>query len=209
MAAPVTGAEVGRSLGALPEGYRSARGFHFGVHPDEPDFEFARGLRALGGVTSMELFKPADARPSPEALFALLSAADIVSLNLAEARSLVGPYPPLVLAQKLIEAGAAVLALRMGSGGALVAEGKTGQGARIPAYAVKDAPELGAGNAFSGGFLAGWAEEHDLVTAGLQGAISASLLIGQIGAPTVGPELRVEARDRLKALTPRVERIGL
>jgi hypothetical protein len=48
-----------------------------------------------------------------------------------------------------------------------------------------------------------------LAAAGLQGAVSASLLIEQSGVPTIGPETRVEARDRLKALRPRVERIEL
>ncbi len=209
MPGPVTGAQLGRALSSLPEAYHTARGFHFGVHPDEPDLDFAAGLRALGGVISVELFKPADKRPAPAARRALLGAADVISLNLAEARSLVGPYPPLLLVRQLIEAGAPVVALRLGGGGSLVVEGKTGQAARIPAVPVKEANELGAGNAYCGGFLVGWVEEHDLVSAGLQGAISASLLIEQPGVPTVGPELRVEARDRLKVLRPRVERIEL
>jgi sugar/nucleoside kinase (ribokinase family) len=209
MPGPVTAEQLGRSLAALPAAYRGARGFHFGVHPDEPDLDFAAGLRALGGAVSVELFRPAERRPAPEALRALLAAADIVSMSLEEARSLVGPYPPLLLARQLIDAGAPVLALRMGEGGSLVVEGKTGRAARLPAAPARVVDEIGAGNAYGGGFLAGWAEEHDLVTAGLQGAISASLLIEQFGIPTIGPETRVEARDRLKALRPRVEQIGL
>jgi sugar/nucleoside kinase (ribokinase family) len=209
MPGPVTGAQLGRALSAIPEVYRAAGGFHFGVHPDEPDLDFASGLRALGGVISVELFKLADRRPTPAALKALLSAADVFSLNLEEARSLVGPLPPLLLARQLIDAGAPVVALRLGGGGSLVAEGKTGRAARIPAMPVKVADELGAGNAYCGGFLVGWVEEHDVVTAGLQGAISASLLIEQAGVPTVGPEMRVEARDRLKPLRARVEQISL
>lgn len=209
MSGPVTGAQLGRSLAALPAAYRTARGFHFGVHPEEPDLEFAAGLRALGGLVSVELFRPAERRLSPDALRALLTAADVVSMTLEEARSLVGPYPPLLLARQLIDAGAPVLALRMGEGGSLVVEGKTGRAARIPAAPAKVVDEIGAGNAYCGGFLVGWVEERDLLTAGLQGAIAASLLIEQSGVPTIGPETRVEARDRLKVLRPRVEQIGL
>jgi sugar/nucleoside kinase (ribokinase family) len=210
MPGPVTGAQLGRSLACLPEAYRGARGFHFGVHAEDPNLEFAAGLRALGGVVSLELFRPAERRLPPEALRALLAAADIISLSLEEARSLAGPYPPLRLARQLIDAGAPVLALRMGEGGSLVVEGKTGKAARIPAAPVKVVDEIGAGNAYCGGFLAGWVEEqHDLVAAGLQGAIAASLLIEQFGVPTIGPETRVEARDRLKPLRSRVERVEL
>lgn len=210
MPGPVTGAQLGRALASLPEAYRSARGFHFGVHPEEPGLQFAAGLRALGGVVSLELFRPAERRLPPEALRALLAAADVISMSLEEARSLVGPYPPLRLARQLVEAGAPVLVLRMGEAGSFVVEGKTGKAARIPAAPVKVVDEIGAGNAYCGGFLVGWVEEQrDLAAAGLQGAISASLLIEQSGVPTIGPETRVEARDRLKALRPRVERIEL
>jgi cytidine kinase len=202
---PASKAQLGRAIQRIPEAYRGAKGFHFGLHPDDPDLEFAAELRQLGGVVSIELFRPAAQRLSPDALQSLLACADIFSLNLAEANSLVGPDQLLGLAKRLVSAGAGVLALRLGKHGSIVAEGQVGRVAHIPAFPVSAPQEVGAGNAYCGGFLVGWVETHNLVTAGLQGAVSASFILEQVGVPVVGSETRAEARERLRALQPRVE----
>jgi sugar/nucleoside kinase (ribokinase family) len=50
------GTQLSRSYEVLPEAYRVARGFHYGIHPDEPDLAFARELRARGKTVSLEPF---------------------------------------------------------------------------------------------------------------------------------------------------------
>jgi len=43
---PVIGAQLARSTAALPPSYRAARGFHLGLHPEEPDLQLLADLRA-------------------------------------------------------------------------------------------------------------------------------------------------------------------
>ncbi len=203
---------LARSIDLLPDSFRHVRGFHFGIHPDAPDLEFAAELRRTGGVLSMELFKPAERQPQPAILYALLSAAAIFSAGLEEAQSLVGPGSPRSVVRRLVEAGesrAQLVVLRLGSEGSLVVEGQTGQAVRIPAVQVKVVDTVGAGNAYCGGFLAGWVQSHDLVRAGVCGAVAASFAVEQVGLPMLTAELRAEAQRRSGMLLPLVEYTSL
>ncbi|MGH2524645.1 MAG: carbohydrate kinase family protein, partial [Anaerolineales bacterium] len=146
--AEVVEAQLQRSLVYVPQAYHRARGFHLGLHPDSPDHNFLADLRTLGGLVSVEPFKPADQRPTPEALRALLSAADVFSPNLNGARSLVGPGKPPELTQRLIDSGARVVALRMGAQGSFVTDAEGGRSAHIPAFPVNVHNPVGAGNAY-------------------------------------------------------------
>src|SRR4029079_3528181 len=119
----VIGAQLARSIDSLPESYRGARGWHLGVHPEEADLGFLRALRDLSGRVIVETFRPAQSRLTPAALHALLSAEDIFSPNMLSAESLVGAgapgelAAPEVLAERLMAAGAEVVALRRGADG--------------------------------------------------------------------------------------------
>jgi sugar/nucleoside kinase (ribokinase family) len=192
------GAQLQRSVDELPAAYRAARGWHVGVHPEEPDYAFLAGLRALGGLVSVETFRPAEQPLAPEALRRLLAAADIFSPNAIAAASLVGAGEPEALARRLLDAGAKVLALRLGARGSLVAEASSGQAAWIPALPVTVVDAVGAGNAYCGAFLTGWAETRDLAEAGRRGAAAASLIIEDWGTPVVTAARRAEARRRAK-----------
>ncbi len=197
------GPQLSRAAGDLPPSYRSARGFHVGLHSDEPDLAFLAGLRALGGLVSVEPFRRAAQRPTPEALRALLTACDIFSPNVAGAESLVGTGTPEELARHLVEAGARVVALRMGAEGSLVyAPDSQGKYVLIPipALPVAVVDPVGAGNAYGGAFLTGWAETGDALEAGLRGAVAASFVLEQVGLPPVTPELLARAHDRLASL---------
>ena len=202
---PAIGAQLARSVEGLPLGYRAARGFHLGLHPEEPNLEFLAGLRALGGLVSVEPFRAAQTRPTPEALRALLEATDIFSPNLAGAQSLVGPGTPQEVTQRLLEAGTKVVALRLGAEGSLVADGASGRWSRIPSLPVDVVDPVGAGNAYCGGFLTGWVDIGDVAEAGLRGAVAASFLLEQYGVP-VGGERRREREARYAAAREGVEK---
>ena len=51
----------------------------------------------------------------------------------------------------------------------------------------------GAGNAYGGGLCVGWTETGDARQAGCYGAISAAMLVRQVGLPRMSTELRHEA----------------
>jgi cytidine kinase len=201
----VIGGQLRRSIERIPEAYRNARGSHFGIHPDEPDLDFARALAALGGLVSIEPFKPAERPFSPETLSQLAAAAQVISPNLEEAISMAGDGEPEELFTSFARAGVQVVPLRRGAEGSLVLDGRTGQIASIPAYPVRVADPIGAGNAYCGGFLAGWLQTADIVTAGLYGSVAASFILETGGLPLPDPARREEARKRVDRLRPEVK----
>jgi cytidine kinase len=192
--------QLERRLDFLPQAYRQAKGYHYGIHPNQPELEFAISLGLLGGKVSIEPFKPAEEPPSPESLESLLEACHIFSPNLLEAASLVGQGKPLELMQRLLNAGAGVVTLRMGTAGSLVSERGGDRVVHIPAFPVEVVDPTGAGNAYCGGFLVSWLETGDLAEAGLRAAVAASFLLEQPGVPVVERSLQEEAVRRLNRL---------
>ena len=212
----VIAAQLGHSPERIPERYRRACGFHLGIHPDEPDWEFIQQLRELpptlpppvsrgevggGPLISLEPFKPADHPPADAALRHLCGAADIFSPNLAEARSLTGEAAPDELARRLADTGARIVTLRMGTDGSLIYSKAQDTLLHVPAVPTTVVDPTGAGNAYCGGFLAGYIQTGDVLTAARYGAIAASFLVEQVGLPSVHECLRIEANKRLSWLT--------
>jgi sugar/nucleoside kinase (ribokinase family) len=126
-------------------------------------------------------------RSQVAAIFPLI---DIFSINRTEVLRL---YQARTVEEALLAAcsdGAGVVVLRMGSDGALARQGaKT---VHIAAAQADVVDVTGGGNAFSGGFLAGYCQSGgDLETAGRYAAVSAAFAIQQYGPP---PLLDVQAR---------------
>jgi sugar/nucleoside kinase (ribokinase family) len=205
----VIGAQLGRALHHIPISYRGASGFHLGIHPDDPDLDFIYQLRGLRPPTSdlrlpiisLEPWKPADRLPTDAALRALSGAADIFSPNLEEAQSLVGGGSPEELACRLGDAGARIVTLRMGNDGSLVYTKERNVLLHVPAVPTTVVDSTGAGNAYCGGFLAGYIQTGNVLTAAQYGAVAASFLVEQVGLPPIHERLRIEANKRLNWLT--------
>ena len=192
--------QLGRSWDKLPSTYQRARGFHLGLHPDEPDLDFIARLRQTGALVSVEPFREAQRPLSDSEVQALVTAGQIFSPNQEEAESLVGPGDPMSLLKRLVEVGGELIALRCGAAGAWVHHAELGETWHIPAFKTTVVDPTGAGNAFCGGFLAGWLLTSNLRSAGLYGAVAASFLVEQFGLPPVAPDLTVWAEARLLAL---------
>jgi sugar/nucleoside kinase (ribokinase family) len=187
----------------VPARYWSARGFHFGVHPESPNLRIMQTLQAHGIAVSVEPFREAS-RPLADAeLRALLTSCAIFSPNLLEAETLVGG-DPLTLMRRLTDAGASIVALRMGAEGSFVHRAVTGETHYIPAVKTTVVDPVGAGNAYCGALLVGWLETGDLRRAGLYASVAASFLVEQYGLPAPRPDLRDEAAQRLAQVDVRV-----
>jgi sugar/nucleoside kinase (ribokinase family) len=206
--------QLGRSLDKIPPDYRIAHGFHFGIHPDEDDdLAFIQDLRSLGGFISIEPFKPADRRPTQRQLQAILSQVDIFSTNLLEGQSLAGQASPPELAGRFLDAGAPLVVIRLGPQGSLVAavehnrRQQSNTLLQVPAVDVQVIDPVGAGNAYCGGFLAGWVQTQDLVIAGAWGAVAASFLVEQVGVPPITAKRLAQARQRAGDLIPRIAKL--
>ena len=197
---PISALPVNLALdtATLPATHRNLQGLHTGIHPEEPNLQRLQALRAITRVLSIETWRPASSPPSPAALRTWLQLADIFSPNRAEAESLVGAGEPLALARRLIELGVCMIALRLGLDGVLVCAANQPV-LHLPALEVRSTPQpLGAGNAFCGGFLAGWAATADAAKAAAYGTVAASFMLEQPGLPPAPATLHAEAQRRLK-----------
>lgn len=119
------------------------------------------------------------------------SGVDIVSLNRTEALGLSGT-DDFTRTVEVLRAIAPVVALRLGADGAAVIMGDKVIRATPPPGVVVD--PTGAGNAFSGAFVASWDRSSGDPEAALRDAMAASALtIRQYGPPPVDDTLRAEA----------------
>ncbi|MBK8021851.1 MAG: hypothetical protein IPK19_10610 [Chloroflexi bacterium] len=154
---------------------------------------------ATSGVLMWEIAASAAHQTSWNDVAWILPQVDLFSLNLTEGRMLTGLDEPDAIVDRLLNAGAGVVALRQGARGALVADEH--RRLRIPACPVTVVDVTGGGNAFCGGFLAGYCESAaDLHTAGFYGSVSASFVIEQYGQPPDLRDVRESARARVHAL---------
>ena len=192
--------QLGRSIGNIPGEYQNAKGYHFGIHPDEPDIDFIRSLKELGGIISIEPFKPAEKLLPSDVMHQLMSQIDIFSTNLVEAESLTGRVGPDESAARLLGFGTQVVVMRMGERGSIVYERENKRGLNVPALNVQVVDPVGAGNAYCGGFLVEWANSHDGGKAGMCGSVAASFLLEQVGVPEYSSRVEMESQRRLRHL---------
>jgi len=189
-----------RSLDTLPDAYKKAAGVHLGVHPDglPAAASFLKELHDSGMTVSIEPFNVAT-QTVPKAVLQELSAwVQILSMNDREAASVLGPGQPETWLQSGIDAGFQVMVIRMAEKGSIIASAGHPAPVHVPAVPVTVIDPTGAGNAYCGGFLAGWVQSHHLAQAGAYGSVAASFLLEQIGVPTVSTEIRHEAAARYR-----------
>jgi sugar/nucleoside kinase (ribokinase family) len=119
---------------------------------------------------------------------------DMFSINLAEARALCATDDPLACVDLLRGDGAAVIVLRMGAEGSLVADGDRALSVgAAPTGAVID--PTGAGNCYSGAFMAAWCQRRDAPSAAALAAAAAARVLGQYGLPVPASAERASVRS--------------
>jgi len=103
--------------------------------------------------------------------------------------------------------GVEFLVVKRGEGGQLLYDAVSRARWEIPAYPARLVDPSGAGDAFCGGFLAGYRRTYDPVQAVLYGNISASLVIEGIGPFYALDALPGLAEARLEALRQSVRKV--
>ncbi len=186
----------------LPEHYWSATGVHYqnDIH-NLP--EWVAKFRAHG--SGPVLWEPWGEVTIPEnrGLFrSLMPLVDAISPNLLEGQNLTGLQDAEAIAAALLEDGARMVVLRMGSEGSLSMD-REGQVVRVPPTPPARIVDVtGAGNAFCGGFVVGLAETGSMLQAACMGSVSASFTLEQFGAMYPFENIRPRAQERLDALLP-------
>jgi len=178
-----------------------ARGVHLQCATPEPLLSWIRRLRKLN--CGCILWEPWDIYCQAEnrdEIYQLLPQVDVFSPNLIEAQRISGLIDAEQIAKILLEEGARCVAIRMGEAGSLVAD-KEGTHFWIPVAPVEGIIDVtGAGNAYCGGFLVGYAETGDPLQAARKGSVSASFALEQFGAVYPIRGLAEKAAARLSYL---------
>ena len=109
--------QLALSFDLVPSTYLTARAFHYGVDPDHPNLAVAQALRQHNPnmVIGIEPFKHAGRVLADAEVRALATAGHIFTPNLHEAETMLGPGDPLEQARRLADAGAEIVALRLGA----------------------------------------------------------------------------------------------
>lgn len=123
-----------------------------------------RAARRAGTVTSYDPNLRTALWPLDEAravIMTTLELADVVFPSLEDAQALTGLEDPGAIVGRFLDAGAGIVALKLGPAGALVADGSTLRTAAP--YEVTPIDQAGAGDTFVAAFLTAWLEGHELV----------------------------------------------
>jgi ribokinase len=111
-------------------------------------------------------------------------------------------YPDLPLstaAERLADSGPRIVVVKCGRAGAHLYRRDTREHTHIPACPTSVVDVTGAGDAFCGGFAAGYLEHQDAHRACWQGAVTAALAIEDYGALHLLDRTRPQALARLQA----------
>jgi sugar/nucleoside kinase (ribokinase family) len=140
------------------------------------------------------------------AIIRCLRMVNIFSPDLLACEVLADLQDPTDAGRWFAERGPQVVVLRMGKHGAILFDSGSNEMWKVPSCADQILNTVGAGNAFCGGFLAGWCPDHDLSNAGASAAISASITMENLGPPTVSIDLSKRALELHRQFMPRISK---
>lgn len=152
-------------------------------------FEAIARARAAGAKVSYDLnFRPS-LWPAPRALAmarATLAQCDLFFPSVDEISALTGLSEPAAIVQWSLEQGAAMVALKLGAAGCLVAT-RGGAVRHVAPYPVQAVDATGAGDCFAGALLARLCAGDDLLAATRAANVAAALSTQGYGAVTPLP----------------------
>lgn len=187
----------------LPPNHLGGRAYHIAPVPVDQQAALVARLKAIGRVISLD---PHEAWiVSHEArLQAMLADVDIFSPSQLEAQRLYGSDAPQDAAREFARWGPQVVVIKIGADGSLVYDRTHDQLTHVPVYPAEVRDTTGAGDAYCGGFLAGYLLTRDPVTAAQYGTVSASYVIEAFGALATKQPTPAEAQARLAAVAERM-----
>ncbi len=126
-------------------------------------------------------------------MMALIGKVDVVTPDWPTASGQAAHEDPKQVVNYWSRLGPAMIAVRHGARGSYVWSRDSDEAWHIPAVPTRVVDPTGAGNAYGGGLCVGWTATGDARQAGCYGAISAAMLVRQVGVPRMSTELRHEA----------------
>ncbi len=182
----------------IPENYFRARAFHIAPMPWPLQIPFVQRLRNHSILITLDPGPHYMQSVSTDELAGLLANVDVFMPSEGEVYSHFGSGANLEeCARQLARLGPPLVVIKLGTQGSIVYERATECLYRIPIYPARTRDATGAGDAYCGGFLVGWSETGNLVTAALYGTVSASFAVESLGALQLLDIERSAAQERL------------
>jgi cytidine kinase len=178
----------------LPPAYQRPAAIHLVTEfPDEPMVSAALDLHRQGTIVSLEPLTVSFAGLDWDRMLTLIGKVDVVTPDWPTASRQAAHDDPKRIIHYWSELGPAMIAVRHGARGSYVWSRDSDEAWHIPAVPTRVVDPTGAGNAYGGGLCVGWTATGDAPQAGCYGAISATMLVRQVGLPRMSTELRHEA----------------
>lgn len=188
----------------IPDSFSAAKGLHCAPNQAAAQRRLIESAHRHGSAVTLDPgFAAGDLAPM---LSELLPYLDAFLPSEKELAVLQPDRTPQDAARALVGAGAKLVVAKLGPKGALVASGE--DNVEIPVVPVAAIDPTGAGDAFCGGFLAGWLRTRDPIAAACCGAVSASFAIEDFGCLKLLATRRQEAVERLVRLAHDVPRLS-
>ncbi len=202
-------AELDAARGPLPDTYLAARGVHLAPATPEGQLRSRDEVRARipRAVVSLDLLTAPYIATEPYRSGTLLRGVDLFLPSIAEVRDI---WPGQALAALFGEwagYGLRCIAVKRDVDGSLVYDPATDRVHVIPIYPTAAIDTTGAGDAYAGGFLAGWVATGSALEAGLWGTVSASFAVEAWGALHLLRVTCASASARLAQLRPGVRQV--
>jgi ribokinase len=176
--------------------YLSAPAYHLAPVPLHQQLALARRLRRPGVWLSIDPhYGWIDAHL--DEVRALVELADFFLPSRLEARLIYGADAPTAAARALAAWGPRAVVVKLEAEGSLVYDSAGERLAHVPIYPAEARDTTGAGDAYCGGFLAGYILSGDPVAAAQHGTVSASYVVETVGALATPRPNRADARARL------------
>lgn len=174
--------------------HQQAAGIHLITEfADEPMVVSARDLQRRGAFVSLEPIFADHSCTDPAALFGLVRQVDIVTPDWPAATAFAASDQPAEVLRFWATLGPAAVAIRHGAHGSYVWNRASDQAWHIPALTVPLVDPTGAGNAYGGGWCAGWQHTQDARVAGCYGTVAAALTVSCAGMPALSEAARQQA----------------
>ena len=173
-----------------------AEAYHLAPVPIHQQLALARHLRRPGARLSIDPHYTWIEGHTVE-VGQLMALADFFLPSRLEARQIYGADAPEAAAVALAALGPGAVVIKLEAEGSIVYDAAGRRLAHVPIFPTEARDTTGAGDAYCGGFLAGYLLTQDPLAAAQYGTVSASYVVEAVGAlatPQPEPE---EARARL------------
>jgi sugar/nucleoside kinase (ribokinase family) len=190
----------------IPVPFRYAKAFLILAMDLAAQENLVRGLSR--GEALVALDPQEDNLPGNEdRVFKMLEGVDIFLPSEIEVYRLLGHNDYERAARQFSQVGCQIVGIKLGELGSLLYDANEDRFHRIPIYPTRVIDTTGAGDSFSGGFMAQYLQSQDLLQAGLAGAVSASFAVEGFGLTHLFDVGRDDAKARFDVMLKQMSEV--